>query len=433
MKRLPAIIIIISLTFSAIAQEENIKTGWNFGALPAVSYNTDLGFQYGAFMNLYHYGDGANYPAYNHSLYFEVSMYTKGSSIYRFMYDSDVLIPGISLTTDLSYLTDQAFDFYGFNGYKAVYNKTFEDDSTRMFYKHNRKLFRFKNDIKGKLAGEHFFWNAGLTVKSFSIGSVDIDKLNKGKEDDLLPDADGLYDKYTNWDVIDPEEADGGLITTLKAGLSYDSRDVKANAMKGIWFETGIEASPSFLSEEGFARFYAIHRQYFTIIPEDLNFAYRIGYQTTIGGNVPFYYQNQIITSVLKGTVSEGLGGSKTVRGVLRNRIIGDGLLYGNLELRWKAIRFNFINQNFYIGIIGFGDFGMVTKEYEFTLPDDETMAGEPADSYFNPDKDSMHLSAGAGLRVVMNENFIIAIDYGKAFNDQDGDSGFYIGLNYLF
>ncbi|MCD4769041.1 MAG: hypothetical protein K8R35_02595, partial [Bacteroidales bacterium] len=125
MKRLPAFIIIISLTFSAIAQEENIKTGWNLGALPAVSYNTDLGFQYGAFMNLYHYGDGANYPAYNHSLYFEVSRYTKGSSTYRFMYDSDVLIPGISLTTDLSYLTDAAFDFYGFNGYKAVYNESF--------------------------------------------------------------------------------------------------------------------------------------------------------------------------------------------------------------------------------------------------------------------------------------------------------------------
>jgi hypothetical protein len=32
-----------------------------------------------------------------------------------------------------------------------------------------------------------------------------------------------------------------------------------------------------------------------------------------------------------------------------------------------------------------------------------------------------------------MNENFIIAADFGKAFNEQDGNSGFYIGLNYLF
>jgi hypothetical protein len=44
-----------------------------------------------------------------------------------------------------------------------------------------------------------------------------------------------------------------------------------------------------------------------------------------------------------------------------------------------------------------------------------------------------MHISAGAGLRIVMNENFIIAIDLGKAFNEQDGNMGFYMGLNYLF
>ncbi|MDD4190099.1 MAG: hypothetical protein PHI28_02120 [Mangrovibacterium sp.] len=35
-----------------------IKNGWNFGALPAVTYDTDLGFQYGALANLYHYGAG---------------------------------------------------------------------------------------------------------------------------------------------------------------------------------------------------------------------------------------------------------------------------------------------------------------------------------------------------------------------------------------
>jgi hypothetical protein len=32
-----------------------------------------------------------------------------------------------------------------------------------------------------------------------------------------------------------------------------------------------------------------------------------------------------------------------------------------------------------------------------------------------------------------MNENFVIAVDYGRALNKQDGKSGMYIGLNYLF
>ena len=204
--------------------------------------------------------------------------------------------------------------------------------------------------------------------------------------------------------------------------------------MKGIWFETGFEASPSFLSEEGFARFYAIYRQYFTIVPKDLSLAYRIGYQTTVGGNVPFYFRNQLITSVLAGTTSEGLGGSKNLRGVLRNRVVGDGVLYGNIELRWKAVRFNLINQNFYLGLVGFTDMGMVTDKVEFEMPGSgDMLAGESVSDYFNPDSESLHISAGAGLRIVMNENFIISADFGKAFNEQDGNSGFYIGLNYLF
>jgi hypothetical protein len=44
-----------------------------------------------------------------------------------------------------------------------------------------------------------------------------------------------------------------------------------------------------------------------------------------------------------------------------------------------------------------------------------------------------MHISYGAGLRVVMNQNFIIKCDYGRTIDERDGKSGIYIGLNYLF
>ncbi|MDZ7739376.1 MAG: hypothetical protein U5K32_10020 [Bacteroidales bacterium] len=440
MKRTITLFLVLTSCLSVFSQDENIKTGWNLGGVPAVTYSTDLGFQYGVVLNLFDYGDGSRYPSYNQMFYFEVSRFTKGSSTYRIMFDSETLIPGISITSDLAYLTDQAYDFYGFNGYEAVYNKEWTDSDldagiykTRMFYNTDRKLFRFKNDIKGRLAGENFQWNAGLELKNFVFGPVDVERLNKGKDENLLPDVDGLYDKYIDWGLIGPEEADGGFITTIKAGVTYDSRDFKANAMKGIWVETGIEASPSFISDEGFAKFFAIYRQYFTIIPEDLSFAYRLGYQTTIAGDVPWYHQNQIITSVLAGTTSEGLGGSKNLRGVLRNRIIGDGLFYANAEFRWKAIRFNLINQNFYIGFVGFGDFGMVTDKIDFEVPEQLVMGLDEQDDYFKPGAEKMHMSTGLGLRVVMNQNFIISADFGKALNEQDGNIGFYIGLNYLF
>ena len=52
------------------------KKGFAFGALPAISYDSDLGFQYGALANFYLYGDGSIFPRYYHSVYTELSTYT---------------------------------------------------------------------------------------------------------------------------------------------------------------------------------------------------------------------------------------------------------------------------------------------------------------------------------------------------------------------
>jgi len=57
----------------------------------------------------------------------------------------------------------------------------------------------------------------------------------------------------------------------------------------------------------------------------------------------------------------------------------------------------------------------------------------ESIDEYFDVGAESMHFSYGAGLRIAMNQNFVIAVDYGFAADERDGDSGLYIGLNYLF
>ena len=438
----------ILIANSSFAQKEKaksdtlkIKTGWNFGAIPAITFDTDQGFQYGAAVNFYNYGDGSTFPKYKHSLYFEISRFTKGSGIYRFYYDSESLISGIHVTTDLSYLPDQAYDFYGFNGYESVLNKSWEDQDspdyrTRMFYKYQQKLFRFKTDLQGKFSGSKFGWIAGFNLLNYSSASVDIDKLNKGKsENDKLPAValqPGLYEKYIQWGLIGQQEANGGFIPELKAGLVYDTRDFKSNPMKGIWTEAVIAAVPKFLgAESGFSKISFTHRQYFTLVKDDLSFAYRLNWQQTLGGQVPFYYQPQMISSVLTGSSSTGLGGAKNLRGVRRNRVVGDGYLLGNLELRWKFYRLTMFNQNFYLGLNTFIDFGKVVKKIE---PGNiNPPAPDLASDYFNKGAEKFHTGYGAGLRAVMNYNFVVAIDYGIATNEQDGDSGIYIGLNYLF
>jgi len=449
MKKTLTLFLVALLAITVSAQETKVKTGWKFGgALPTITYDSDLGFQYGALVEFFNYGDGSTYPDYFDHTYTEVSHFTKGSGIYRFMYESNHLIKGVHMTTDLSYLPDQANHFYGFNGYESMFNKDWMDQEsdlyrTRMFYRFERNQFRWKNDFQGKLSGEHIKWSAGFAFQNFEVNSVDVDKLNKGKKgDDILPGIDeepGLFETYKALDLISANEADGGWVNTIKAGIAWDSRDNRPNPMKGIWTEAGIEIAPKFMGNDwGFSKFYVTHRQYFTLIENDLSLVYRLGYQSTLSGSVPFFYQSQVITSMLTGATNEGLGGSSTLRGVVRNRVIGDAFIFGNIELRWKPLYFKFLKQDCYLGLNGFFDFGKVTKGIALPTNLEDTFTSYFSDSedfndFFNPGQEKLHLSAGTSVMLAMNRNFVIAIDFGKAFNVQDGNIGFSIGLNYLF
>ena len=163
-------------TSKSAVKKDKIKTGWNFGALPAIAYDTDIGFKYGALVNLFYYGDGKQYPKYLHSLYFEWNHTTKGSGTSQFTYDSEYLIPGIRVSAEASYLTEQSLDFYGFNGYESGYNADLEDEDSddylsRVFYNMDRRLLRIKADFQGKISGQKLRWLAGIRVQQCQHGN----------------------------------------------------------------------------------------------------------------------------------------------------------------------------------------------------------------------------------------------------------------------
>ena len=105
---------------------EIIKTGVNLGPLPVVAFDADRGFQFGALLNLYNFGDGKNYPNPNSQWYIEASAYVKNSTVgsYKFIlnYDNKTLIPGVRMSVCAGYYKDAALDFYGFNGFQSNYD-----------------------------------------------------------------------------------------------------------------------------------------------------------------------------------------------------------------------------------------------------------------------------------------------------------------------
>ena len=498
-----AISILLVLPISAAKKEKKqevdslgrkIKTGWNFGVLPSVAFDADLGFQGGALTNIYYYGDGSQYPEYIHSIYAEAAYTTKNYGIFRVNYDSKYLIPKHRLTLDATYQPDAMCDFYGFNGYQSIYNQDFhkwkkdpakmgvlEDYQTRAFYKYKRDLFRFAADIEGTI-WKNIKWNAGLGVLGYMIDECDIDMLN-GKKNVYDPSIDryaqkamdknveGLYEKYVKWRIIDQNEAKGGWHPYLRAGLTYDSRDQRTCPTKGIYADAFFTYTAAFNAKYGMQadagynhlQFNFNFRHYVPVYKDRVTFAYRIGTQNNIAGKSPFYMNTYLNTLFIQRVMYEGLGGANSLRGIMRNRILANGFAYANVELRTKVAKFDIGRQHFYIGLAPFFDLGLITQPYkldeqaikeayvkDYIETGANILMGKDAvmpldfDKYFAVDENQNldqskvyipHMAAGVGLKVAMNENFVLSVDWAMALNKQDNAkwANFYIKMGYLF
>lgn len=352
MKKIIPLLGAFLLCLNANAQDsEIVKTGYNFGPLPAIAYDADKGFQYGAILNIYNYGDGTLYPNYGSKIYLEASFFTKGSQLYTLMYDNKTLIPGIRWSSALTASVDKAMDFYGFNGYSSWFDqervavgkqnkKQWQDPEKYIytpFYRVSRVQILGKTDFIGDIT-EHLQWEAGYHFSWFKEGPIDRASINKGKDDyNLYPDSEPtLFENYRNWGLIDDAEADGGFTSSIRLGLVYDTRDKEGAPTRGIWAEGHVIAAPKWLGTKNpFYRYSLTLRQYFPLVDNDvLTFAYRLNYEGAFGNYSP-YYVLPYITVMGENCDKDGMGGYRTVRGVMRDRVVGLDMATYTAELRW--------------------------------------------------------------------------------------------------
>lgn len=446
MKRLTVTLFLLSLSFGLLAQESNqiVKTGYNFGPLPVVAFDADKGLQLGAVVQLFNFGDGSNYPNYNSKLYLEASFFTKGSQLYQLRYDNKTLIPNVRWSSSFRATIDKAYDFYGFNGYESYYDyariqdgKDGKDFIFSPFYRLARNEFMFKSDFLGRIT-DNLQWEAGIFAYYHKIGSIDYASINKNKkpEEAYPEDMPTLFDIYKQAGVITENEAEGGFSSGLRAGLVYDTRDKEGAPSSGIWAEGHFTAAIPGISKNPYYRYSLTWRHYLPIVKQDkLTFAYRLNYEGTFG-DAPFYALPYMTVMGEKQDL-EGLGGFNTVRGVMRSRVWGLDAATYNLEFRWRFVKFLVGKQNIALGLNLFSDGTMTTKGKD--LSGLKSWVSTPV---LGKEKDLPHVTLGAGFRFIMNENFIIAVDYGMPLShfmknspiyNQDGTGAFYVNLGYLF
>ena len=455
------------MAVSALAQEsskqEIVKTGYNFGPLPAVAFDADKGFQLGALLNIYDFGDGSTYPNTRQQWYFEASFFTKGSQLFVVSYDNRFLIPGVRWSSTFTLTNDKAMDFYGFNGYMSYYDhaqvaagKAKANHNDYIYtpkYRVNRLAMLFKSDFTGNIWQNKLFWEAGYHLSYIKQGykdeqALNLEKINKNKEDyKMFPATETpVFDLYRRWGIISEDEAWGGWNSTVRLGLLFDTRDKEGAPSRGVWAEAHATLAPKWLGTTNpYYRYSMTFRHYLPIVKNDiLTFAYRLNYEGTIGKTAP-YYVLPFITVMGPSYDRDGMGGYRTIRGLMRNRVQGLDVASYNAELRWRFVNFALWNQNIAFGLSAFSDGTMVTRNYDMSFKGEEQHRAE-YDEYMartgNRSADRPHITVGAGLRFIMNQNFIVAFEYGlpvskfskdELIKNQDGDGAFYINTGFLF
>jgi len=431
------------------SKKDIVKKGISFGPLPIVAFDQDKGLQLGGLLNIFDFGDGSYYPHPRQQWYIEYSYFTKGTQQVFLTYDTKHLIPGVRMSLAATIVSDKAMDFYGYNGYQSVYQADSvmhwknKKDKTGMpseymsaFYRLERLAITAKADFVGNIWENKLFWQAGYYFSKYNYSPINKEKINEGKPDAEQFSGQTLYEKYLDWGIVPENEKDGGYTSALRLGLMYDTRDFEAAPSRGIWAEGNITLAPDFLgTTHSYYRYMLAFRHYIPVIQDDLVFAYRLNYQGSIGNYLPYYIM-PVFSNIGKEYDRDGIGGYRTVRGIMRDRIQGLDVGFLNAELRWKFVRFHLLKQNVYLGLNAFLDGGIVTRNYDMSYRGDKNnslMKKEYAKYIDTSNSDGFHAAAGGGFRIAINQNFIIAIDYAKPFDKQDGKGSLYINTGYLF
>ena len=457
MKKILTFILLMGIALSAFAQEKEMKTGWSFGVLPTATFSVDNGFQAGAFGDVYYYGDGNTYPDPLHKISWEGSYFTHSHRMRLYLaYDSKYLIPNMRVNTSVTYMTDPLYSLWGFNGAAATQNydvwgnrqMTVPGSGNNVnYYGMSRTMLRILANFQGRIT-DNLNWAAGVNFWKWKLGDmkdngVDVDGSKKYYDTNAT-----LYSFLDNAGILTDAEKNGGVSVELNAGLVYDTRDMEAAPNKGIWAEAYLNGN--FVGQP-YLKACAYFRQYISIpisIPAgNPVFAYRLAWQHTIAGETPLFMVQNNPLLVQRNMISEGFGSNNTIRGLRENRILAEGMAWANTELRIKLVKFTLAKQYFYIAVNPFFDAGIITRPYKANalakIANSEGKIYDPVYNLLSGTMDPIYdaskvkklvYSGGAGLKIAMNQNFIVSADFARCFTE-GMDAGLWIGIgiNYQF
>ncbi len=371
-------LLLLTLQFGSaqtVASSDSIK----YAFLPALAFNSDLGFIFGGIGNRYDYRDGAK-PFYSYTNISGIFS-TRGLASFEVSMDKPkVFETNIRLTSNIyasKFLQDS---YFGLRNYQKINSIP---ENLPQFYEFQSFSLGFNGTLRFPL-----FVDSKLNqLDVLAILNFDYETPIDNGSERLIS-----FEK--------PLGFEGGRTFMIGSGLIWEARNSEFNPTKGVYTETSVELGNKVWGSS-FNTLVLKHdmRHYltFTII-KDITFANRF-YLKHTSGTVPYWKLSYA-------------GDAETLRGYPAKRFLDDNVFILNNELRtWL---FDFPSVSTKLGGTIFADVG---RTFSNDTPFDAITSG-------------LKYTYGFGATTsVFTPDFIISADIG--FSDED--TGVYINIGYMF
>ena len=391
--RILAVVLVAAATKHASAQAPAATpTGHSLKGLPALNFDADEGFGYGAIVQYYDYGDGSTAP-YRFSLQPTLFLTTRGRRDATLFLDAPHLLSnGWRLGAQLAREQQLTAPYYGV-GNTTLAPASATSGPNPYYFRFGRTVLRANADLQHELGIRALRGFIGVGARRADVRTTPYDSgttlLAQETGKVTLPTVDTRY---------------------ARLGLVWDTRNVEIGPHSGNWSELLVQRAGRVLGgDHVFTRITGSVRQYVPL-GSRLTLAERVVMQTVRGD--PAISEMFAVQSSFRD--DEILGGASSLRGIPKNRYVGKGVAFSNTEVRWSAASFGVRGTPSQLVLSGFGDVGRVWAEGL-----DVSQLGS-----------DLHVGYGGGARLVLGPTFVIALDVGHS---SQTTAAIYLGLGYLF
>jgi outer membrane protein assembly factor BamA len=389
------------------------RTGSYFTGFPAVGWDPESKFNYGAAVQWYDNGPADSpffrYTPYRRQVAVAASGSTGGTRRALIGYDHPYVADSPWRIRSAAFYEENKFqNYFGvgestlgpltFPGSTKKYDN-FEDYERALEQVVNGQTWARYNDYHRRQAGatatiERDFLGGRLRpLLGFQFSHIDVRDYTGETIDGAVMQPTRLFTDFQSGKIVGFE---GGWDNALKVGLTFDTRDFEPDAASGVMLQVaGRLASEVLGSTFDYQQFTLSARGFHNLLrdPGRLILAGRVTYVIT-AGDAPFYSASTIPFTEADTT---GLGGHSTLRGFVTDRFVGEAMAYANAELRWSFAEKVLWRQHLRFMLVPFVDTGSVFNSVSRTT------------------LNQLKVDAGIGFRLAWNLSTVVSFDYARS------------------